>query len=333
MVSSRFLEASFLAAVCVLVCAQLSVAQSSGSAAVHQVEGRLRMGNSAAANVRVRLIRQDQRRPIGDTYSRSRGEFEFTLVPEGEYLVETFETDLLEATSTQVHVRPIPRERPTVVYVDVDIPLKSPAAKAKPGVVAADVDLNVPKSALKHYKKGMLALDEGKPELALDEFSKAIKLYPNYYAARLQLGRELRFQKRFQEARDILRPLLDIAPRRAESKIEYGIVLLELGAREEAAEQFRKAVDLDEPNWAAHLYLGWALLETKPESAESHFNRALELDEHKAVRAHLALARIAETKGLRRVAIDHLESYLRLAPDASDAESARLLAERLRRPM
>src|SRR6185295_1164235 len=178
---------------------------------------------------------------------------------------------------------------------------------------------------------GMNALDEGKPLLAIEEFLKAIKIYPNYYAARLQLGRELRLQKRFAEARDILRPLLDIAPRRAESRIEYGIVLLELGALDEAAEEFGKALQLDEPNWAAHLYLGWALLETKPESAESHFNRALQLDEHKAARAHLALARIADAKGLRQIAIDHLETYLKLCPNASDAESARLLAERLRK--
>jgi tetratricopeptide (TPR) repeat protein len=108
-------------------------------------------------------------------------------------------------------------------------------------------------------------------------------------------------------------------------------VLLESGARQEAAEHLSKALELDEPNWAAHLYLGWTLLETKPESAEPHFNRALQLDEHKAVRAHLALARIADAKGLRQIAIDHLEAYLKLAPDASDAESARLLAERLRR--
>src|SRR5262245_59534879 len=115
MTSSKLLDV-FLAVVCALMCTQIAIAQSSGSAATHQIEGRLRSGNNAAANIRVRLIRQDQRRPIGETYSRSRGEFEFTLVPEGEYLVETFETDSLEATSTQVHVRPIPRERPTVVY-------------------------------------------------------------------------------------------------------------------------------------------------------------------------------------------------------------------------
>jgi tetratricopeptide (TPR) repeat protein len=327
----KSLGAACLVAISALIYVPRCVAQSSASAAVHQVEGRLRAGNNAASNVRVRLIRQDQRRPIGDTYSRSRGEFEFTLVPEGEYLVETSETDVLEASSTQVHVRPIPRERPTVVYVDIDIALKTPAAKVKPGVIAADVDLNVPKAALNHYKKGLSALDEGKPALAVDEFWKAINIYSNYYGARLQLGRELRLQKKFQEAREVLRPLPEIAPRRAEAKIEYGIVLLELGDREEAAEEFTKALGLNEANWATHLYLGWALLEKDADSAEPHFKRALELNEQKAARAHLALARIADAKGLRQLAIDHLEAYLKLAPDAADAESARLLAERLRR--
>lgn len=296
----------------------------------HKIDGRLRSRNIAASNMRVRLMREDQHRPIAETFSRSGGEFEFPYVPEGEYLIETFESQELEATSTFVKVRPLPRERPSVVHVEVDIPEKH-SESMKPGVITADVDVNVPKEAVKHYHAGMKALGESKAERGVAELKQAIEIYHDYYAARLELGSELRSQKRFEEAEEVLRPLSQIAPRRIESWLEHGIILLELKRPEEAAKDLRSAVEREETNWAAHFYLGWALLEDQSESAEPHLKRAIELNEQKAARAHLALARIADSKGQRQLAIEHLDAYLALQPDAADAEMARQLAERLRK--
>jgi tetratricopeptide (TPR) repeat protein len=297
----------------------------------HKIEGRLRIHNAAATNLRVRLVREDQHRPIGETFTRSRGEFEFPNVPEGEYLVETLESNELEATSTRVLVRPFPRERSAVVHVEIEIPEKSPDP-VRSGVIAADVDLNVPKEAVTRYHNGIKAIGNGDQQRALKEFQSAITIFPEYYAARLELGRELRFEKRFGEAEEVLRPLTEIAPKHAEAWIENGIVLLELKRRDEAAEKLQIAVQREETSWAAHLYLGWALLEEHAAEATPHFERALELDEQKSARAHLALARLAEAKGQRQLAIRHLETYLRLAPDASDAEMTRRLLDNLRKP-
>ncbi len=160
---------------------------------------------------------------------------------------------------------------------------------------------------------------------------EAIAAYPNYYQARFDLGRELRLKKRFTEAAEILQPLQQIAPRRAEARLEYGVVLLELKHRDNAIEELRQAVQLEETNWASHLYLGWALLEAVPDEAEPHFRRALELDERKAARAHLALARLADAQGKKEIAIQHLDAYLTLMPNAADANAARSLLEKLRR--
>lgn len=307
-------------------------AQRSTEAAVvlHKIDGRLRIRNLAGSNLRVRLVREDQHRPIAETFSRSGGEFEFPYVPEGEYLVETFETKELEATSTFVKLRPLPRERPSVVHVEIDIPEKRSELK-KPGVITADVDVNVPNEATKHYRAGMKALGDGKPERGVEELQKAIEIYQSYYAARLELGRELRSQKRFEEAEEALRPLREIAPRRVESWLEHGIILLDLKRREEAAQDLRSAVEREETNWAANFYLGWALLEDQSELAEPYLKRAIELNEQKAARAHLALARIADSHGQRQLAIEHLDAYLMLEPDAADAVMARQLSEQLKK--
>ena len=318
-----------LAMVFVVTISDLSLAQS--SATYHQIEGRVQSRGRQLRNIHVRLTRDG--RAITETFTNSEGHFVFKSLLEGDYLVETAETDEYEATSTSTSVQPIDKRNPTpnIQIVLVDLPVKAAAKKLPPGVVAADVDLNVPRGALKRYLAGMEALDSGDASRAISEFQAAIAIYSQYYAARLELGKELRLQKRFTEAETALQPLGKIAPNKPEPKIEYGIVLLELRRREEATRELSAALELEESNWATNLYLGWALLETEQNRAERHFKRALELDERKAARAHIALARIAEEKGQRQVALKHLDDYLMLAPNASDAEAVRKLADRLRK--
>lgn len=296
----------------------------------HQIEGRVQFRMGRAGNVRVRLLKRADLAPVGETFTRPEGQFNFSMVAEGEYVIETFETEQFEPSSTNVSVRPLQRNRPTTFNVMIELPMKVAPRTPPPGVIAADVDLDVPKPAQKHYRAGQKALEEQDSASAVKEFRAAIEIYPKYYAARLELGRELRAQKKFDEALTVLQPLAEVAPRRAEPRIEQGIALMALNRRDEAAQLFEAALKLEEPNWAAHLFLGWALLEKDEGKAGVHFTRALELDEQKAARAHLALARIANSKGQRQLAIQHLDAYLAISPDAHDAEAARRLAEQLR---
>lgn len=314
-----------------LLLAQPTKAQDGDSNVTHQIEGRLMYKGGRVGGVRVRLVLQSEMRPITETFSRPEGDFKFDQVKEGDYLIETFETEKFEATTTNVSARPPAKGARSVFTVMIDLPLKPPPERAAPGLVMADVDLQVPKTALKHYRTGMKALNSGDPARAVTELKAAIEIYPQYYAARLELGRELGIQKRFQEAAETLQPLGQIAPRRAEPRVEYGKVLLALGRAEEALSELRTALRLQEANWATHLYLGWALLEKDENTATQHFKRAIELDERKAARAHLALARLANARGMRQLAIEHLDAFLALAPNAPDADAARKLAERLRR--
>src|SRR5215216_1215520 len=107
-------------------------------------------------------------------------------------------------------------------------------------------------------------LRAGNRDEATLELKAAVKAYPQYYSARLELGRQLRAQLNFSEAEEALRPLGAIAPKRAEPRLEYAIVLLALKRPGDAVVQLRQALELEESNWAAHLHLGWALLEAEP---------------------------------------------------------------------
>lgn len=297
-------------------------------AAFHRIEGRVQFHTDGVGNLRVRLLRE--MRPLSETFTRPEGQFVFNMVREGDYIIETFDTEKFEASSTSVSVRPIIRGRPEVFRVFVDIQLKPPPDRVAPGVLAADVDVKVPKDAQKNYRAGVNALNDGDLSAGIKSLQKAVELYPSYYAARLALGQEMRKQKRYEEAAEVLEPLGQIAPRRAEPRITRALALLALGHGDKAIEELRSAVHLEDSNWEGHFYLGWALLDINGKEAEPHLKRALELDERKAVRAHLALARLAHSQGQRQLAIQHLDTFLALAPDANDAESARVLAAHLR---
>ncbi|MEK6279750.1 MAG: tetratricopeptide repeat protein [Acidobacteriota bacterium] len=312
-------------------CAQSIRAQNEPQVTVlHRIEGRIQFKTDGVGHLRVRLVRE--MRPIAETFTRPEGDFAFTQVREGDYSIETFDTEKFEASWTSVSARPLIRQRPEIFRVFVELQLKPPPGRLVLGVVAADVDLNVPKAAVKHYRAAMKALDHGDGTTAITELQLAVKLYDHYYAARLELGQALRKEKRYEEAAQVLRPLAQIAPRRVEPRIANGAALLSLGHRDAAVEELRVALILDDANWEAHFYMGWALLEDAADKAEPHLKRALELDDRKAVRAHLALARLAHSQGKTELAIKHLNDFLTLAPDSEDAESARRLAENLRSP-
>jgi len=316
----------------VVLASVFSMSEVGQAQALHQIEGRVRSRGTQLRNIHVRLVSQSDMRPITETFTNAEGQFKFTSLREGDYLIETYETDLLEATSTKVSVHPPNPNAPSpnLLMVFLDIPLKS-AKRQAIGVIDAEVDLVVPKQAQKHYRDGMKALDDGDSARAVAELREAIGIYPKYYAARLALGRELRLQKNYDEAAKVLEPLKQIAPNKPDPRTEYGIVLLNLSRKPEAASELKESLRLQETSWAAHLYLGWALLDSDQDSAEPHFKRALELDEQRAVRAHLALGQIANNKGSREEAIKHLVAYLKLAPDAPDAEAVRKLADSLRK--
>ena len=294
------------------------------------VEGRLRVtGSGQIIGLRIRLTRQSGSRQFMETFTQPDGRFSFRQVTAGDYLVEIPETADFYAAAASVSVQPTPSMGRTVVSVLIDLVAKPSGARSS-SVVMADVDAKVPEAAFKHYRAGLKALESKDSARAISELRAAIQIYPDYYAARLELGRELRAQKRFEEATETLKTLSQLAPGRAEPHLEYALVLLGLERREQAISELHTALELEEKSWAPHYFLGLALFDSNGEVAEKEFQRALELNEKKAARSHVALARLALRKGQQEVALKHLDTYLALEPNAPDAETVRKFAQRLR---
>ena len=313
---------------------------------LHRIDGRLLAGNSALENVPVRLVLRSGLRPVAQTVTRGGGRFLFQNLGQGDYIVEVEETKDFQAAQAIVEVRksllsPVeslggnekPEQQPgKTFYVTVHMVMKArPEAVPEVGALAADVDLDVPQKAREHYDRAMERRTAGDESACLAELRKAVGAHTTYYAARLELGRELRRVKKFDEAREALEPLRKIAPKRAEPLVELGIALMGLGRREAAAEALTASLALDENNWSAHLYLGYALVDAKDQEAEPHFWRALQINEREAAPAHLALARLAHRYGFLKEAVEQLEAYLEALPNAHDAGEVRNLAEKLKK--
>src|SRR5215475_8577709 len=117
------------------------------------------------------------------------------------------------------------------------------------GVVMADVDTNVPGPAAKHYAAALKALEAKDATKAITELQEAIKIYPQYYAAHVELGRQFRSLKRFTEAEQVLWIASELGPHHADAHLEYGLALLALEKHNESVREFRKAIELDEKGW------------------------------------------------------------------------------------
>lgn len=313
--------------VIVVTCASIAWAQIPTT----DVEGRLRAhGNGQTIGLRVRLTRQNGGRQFSETFTEPDGRFNFRQVVAGDYLVEIPESPDFLPAAASVSIQPLPSMGRTVVSVLIDLMPKPTAGVNGRSVLMADIDTNVPQAAAKHYASGLKAIDSKDSERAISELRAALEIYPTYYAARIELGRQFRTLKRFEEAVETLKPLSGLAPTRAEPHMEYALVLLGLERKDEAASELRAALKLEEKNWATHYFLGLALFDSSGDEAEKEFVRALELNEKKAARSHVALARIDLRKGQQQAALKHLDAYLTLEPHAPDAETVRKFAERLR---
>lgn len=317
-----------------LLCAAVLAAAAAAApqAGQNTIEGIVRLTTGKPVMVRVRIFLQSGMRLVSETFTSADGRFRFDGLQPAEYILETEETGEYHGSRLNHIVRQFIEESGTSTRVTLTVTPKASAIPAT-GVIAADIDLDVSEAARKRFDAGTAAARAGDSKRAVDEYREAIKAHPEYFAARLALGRELRKKGKFTEALEALEPLPRIGPKHAEPRIEMGVVLMGLGKRQEAANVLREALALDEASWSAHLFLGYALLDVNDEEAEPHFWRALKLNPKEAVKAHLALARLADRYGYVKEAIEQLDLYLAAASDAPDAAEVRKLAERLRKKL
>jgi Tfp pilus assembly protein PilF len=323
------------------VAAQVGGADGSGTGGIHSIQGRLVGPSGRRSDLRLKVRLESA--GAGDNYvfSDANGTFRFTSLRPGSYTIiveggEDFETareTVLVESSTITTPRGVigtPFSRPLTVQVYLRPKRESDNAQAQPGVLNAAL-ANVPKPALDLYYKGTEAARKNENERAADFFKLAVGSYPNFTAALSELGITYLKLKRPEKAAESLSAALKLAPEDHGTLLAYGRALLELRRPAEAEEQFRKALRKHAASPSAHLYLGMILLGRRElEEAERELRAATGAGGAEAARAHYYLGGIYwELKQYKRAA-DEMETYLKLAPSAPEAERLRATIKDLR---
>jgi len=311
--------------------AQGSGRQSTGTGGPHQIQGYVFFpsGRRAEGTIVVKLqsLQYAELQVIPD----SSGSFSFSNLAPGSYTVVVNAGDDYELSQESVYIEgdvnlsrmgvrvPNTTRRYTVM---VHLQLKNnPSVKA--GVVDANL-AGVPEKARKLYDRGMEQARANDAARAVESLKQAVTLYPNFPLALNELGVQYLKLRQVNKAVDALSESVKLNGEAFGSRLNLGIALLEARQFSEAEEHLRDAVKRNANSATAHMYLGIALVRlNKFDDAEKELVVATDANANQLAMANYYLGGIYWRKHDYPRAIEQLEKYLQLTPNAPDAERVR----------
>jgi tetratricopeptide (TPR) repeat protein len=323
----------------IAVDAQGSGKQTIGTGGNHLIQGYIFFpsGRRAEGTIIVKLqsLQYAELQVIPD----SSGSFSFSNLAPGSYTVVVNAGDDYDISQESVFIDgdvnlsrmgvrvPSTTRRYTVM---VHLELKSKAASTKPGVVDAAL-ASVPEKARKLYEKGLEQSRADDAAKAAETFKEAVALYPNFPLALNELGVQYLKLHQLNKAVEVLRESVRLNGDAFGSQLNLGIALLEDRQFSEAAEHLREAVNRNSSSATAHMYLGIALLRlNRFDEAEKELVVATDANASQLAMANYYLGGIYWRKHDYPRAVEQLEKYLQLTPNAPDAERVRSTIKDLR---
>jgi tetratricopeptide (TPR) repeat protein len=317
--------------------AQGSGRASTGTGGVHVIQGYIFFpsGRRAEGTIIVKLqpLNAGEITLIAD----SNGSFTFSSLAPGNYTVVVQASDDYEVArdnvyiDTDANISRTARLPPTTRRYTVMIHLQlKPSVRNRPGVVNAAL-AEVPEKARKLYERGLEESRAGDAAKAADSLKEAVALYPNFPLALNELGVQYLKLGQTGKAVDTLKSAAKLGPDAYAPRLNLGIALLEAKQYAEAETQLREALKRNSSLSTAHMYLGLCFLRTnKYDEAETELLAAIKGSGNQLGLAQYYLGGIYWKKNEYPKAVAALEEYLRLTPDAHDAERVRATIKDLR---
>ncbi len=302
-------------------------------------------GSQPTNPVRVRLTFNG--RPIHETFTDLSGRFSFPGLSKGTYQL-TAEGDGLTFMTTSVYADVASfGSAPQSFTQDIQLRpiLRDPAQPA--GVVNAFSQV-VPGAAKQALDAALGLVEKGKPDEAIKKMQEAIKIFPEYFDAHLQLGNTFLKLDRLGEAISELDLARQVNPNDERSYQSFGLVLMKQKNFSVAVSVFAEAARLNPSNPLNALMRGTALIHqastvdstnsSDPSGdrqfltgrAEVALTQAANLSGHKLKADNLTLALFYEMKGEPARAADELEAYLNKLPDGKNNQPLLNEIKRLR---
>lgn len=305
--------------------------RTGGTGGHHTIQGRIQTpSNRPLASVRVVL--ESTNSSALTAVSDTDGVFRFSSLEPGNYKITIDGGNDYETVRESVYIDKERRGNTTTQTFNVPIYLRPKgSAKPRPGVINAAL-AEVPKAALKAFEKALEESNKRNVAAAAEKFNEAIALHPSFFEAHAELGVLYLKTNQLDKACEMLGKALELNGKNLNTRLNYGVALLNKKEMAAAEAQLREVVKGDETAATPRMYLGIALLGLKRlDEAEAELLRAISIkDDEKLALAHRYLGGIYWGKGNYKQAADALEKYLKLSPQASDAERIKQTVGQLR---
>lgn len=300
-------------------------------------------GLQPTAPVRVKLTLNG--RAILEVFTDLSGRFSFPGLSRGRYQL-TAEGDGVNYDTTSVYAE-ISAFGPSSQSFTQDIQLRPIVRRANPppGVVNAFTQ-DVPPAAKQALDAGMKLAEEGKTEAALESMQKAVKIFPKYFEAHLQLGNTFLKINQFNEAIVELDLAREINPSDERSYQTFGLLMMRQKNFPVAVAVFAEAARLNPENPTNAVMRATALIhqaantsDSAPSSedrshllsrAEIAMAQAATLSDNKLKPDSLTVALFHELKGEPERAAAELESYVKKTPQLKNSAAIQDEIKRLR---
>ena len=292
------------------------------------IEGRVALPSGFAAEQNVRITLRNSQVTLLTRYTDRHGEFRFDNLSEGYYYVQA------DLEGFDPDVRAIGLGRGIVSQVTLQLRERRLLLKFNPGRVVSLAELrqSVPAPARKEYELGLKAVAKNDVSTAAGHFQQAIAIYPDFLAARNDLGAQFLKLKRLDEAENHFQIVIQKDPQNFNAKFNLGLVRIERKDYPDAITQLNQAIVIDSTRPVARLWLGLALLETGDiVSAERELTKALVMGGPECVAAHYHLARIYLARGDTSESLRAVRAYLDAAPKGEYVKEAKQLEEQIKR--
>jgi tetratricopeptide (TPR) repeat protein len=189
----------------------------------------------------------------------------------------------------------------------------------------------VPKPAVDLYVKALEAAHKNDNDKAASLLGEAIAQHPQFGLAHNELGLVYMRAGKLDQALGEYKAASQALPDDPSVQLNYGTALAQKKEFAEAEKHLRPALKRLDKSAAGHLYLGITLIGLKNfEEAEGELQKAAKLGGDQMGQAHRYLGGLYWGRKDYRHAVDELETYLKLSPNAPDAEQMRETIKKLK---
>ena len=315
---------------------------SSGTIGNEEIQGHVFFppGDKSSARPVVKL--QSLSSPEVTGITDPDGNFRFTHLRPDEYTVIVDGGDEYEKATDTVAIGnpgPVPAQGdpgryavPFVYQVQIYLQPKRLNTTTRQPATSNTIFAKVPVPARDLFQQALENARAGNHVKAIEQLKSAISQAPRFALAYNELAVQYLRTGRAAQAVETLREALGINPEDFTLRLNYGIALLNQKKFEAAETELRLAIqksNADSP--AARYYLGLALIsQQKFDGAQSVFESVIKNGGDRLALAHRYLGGIYWRNKKYREAADELEKYLKLEPNAPDAEKIRDTIKELR---